>query len=216
MSTLDDLIRSPDILPEHPVVQWLSDRLAAGDQIRVAPEFDDSSLGPSIVGLLVLREENGVDQAPQYFAWDDDLNAAMIKLGIKARSLDDEGERFARGIRSALHKVERRYGDGYMNAVLVDFLNESNFGKSGELGAVLRVIHSNQADRSTKSYQQCRELIASEIGGRAKELRDQLKYSPDELESVMNKALARYLDRRFSISSLQRLGWIDKNGRTTR
>lgn len=216
MSTLDDLIRSPDTLPQHPVVQWLSDRLAASDEICVAPEFDDSSLGPSIVGLFVLRKENGQEQTPQFFAWDDDLNTAMIKLGIKARTVDEEGERFARGIRSALHKVERRYGDGYMNAVLVDFLEESNFGKSGELGAVLSVIHSNQADRNTKSYQQCRELIASEIGGRAKELRDQLKYSPDQLESVMNKALARYLDRRFSISSLRRLGWIDKNGRTTR
>jgi hypothetical protein len=216
MSNLDDVLRSPDDAPQHPVVQWLQTRIAAGDEIRVALKVNSSPLDSSVTGLFVLRKENGVDQAPQVFDWDDDLNAAMINLGIKAVDIQQEGERFALILRAALRKVERRYGDGYMNAVLIDLIDESSLGKDGEIGRVRRLIHPNSPERSGNSYGVCRDAIALEIGGRAKELRDKLHYNPEELKTVMDKAIAQYLDERFSITSLRRLGWIDESGRTTK
>lgn len=214
MSTLDDVLRSPDNLPQHPVVQWLKTRLMAGDELNVAIEHDSSPLGSSESELIVLRKENGAEQPPQVYRWDDDLNAAMIFLGIKAVDLRQEGERFAIALRAALRKVERRFGDGYMNAVLVDLIDESSLGKSGETESVRRQIHTNSPERSGRSYDHCREAIALEIGGRAKELRDKLKYSPEDIGIIMDMAIARYLDERFSITSLRTLGWIDENGRT--
>jgi len=197
-------------------VQLLKDRKDAGDEICIARKDESAPLGSSESGFAVLRKENGVVQSPEYYDWDDDLNTAMIKLGIKACNFPQEGERFARVLRAALRKVERRYGDGYLNAVLVDLIDESDLGKDGEIGKVRRLIHFNSVDRSSRSYNECRDAIASEIGGRARELRNDLKYNPAELKTIMDHAIAQYLDERFSISSLRSLGWIDENGHTTR
>jgi hypothetical protein len=216
MSTLDDVLRSPEAIPQPPVVQWLKGRVEAGDEMMVALQEDESPLGSSVSGLMVLQKGISGDQPLKVFDWDDDLNAAMINLGIKAIDVQQEGKRFARVLRAALRKVERRYGDGYMNAVLVDLIDESDLGQAGKIGDVRRLIHPNPPERRGQSYQECRDAIAIEIGGRAKQLRDMLKYNPEELEKVMDRAIAQYLDERFSISSLRRLGWIDENGRTTR
>ena len=56
----------------------------------------------------------------------------MINIGIKAVDVQQEGARFAMVMRSALRKVERRYGDGYMNAVLVDLINESDWARAAK------------------------------------------------------------------------------------
>lgn len=157
--------------------------------------------------LYVLRQENGKDQKPEQFDWDDELNAGLIALGVKARSIEEEGERFALVIRAALRKVERHYGDGYLNAVLMDLIDESNLSKGGEIAEVRKHIYTNSPDHS-RSYEKCRELIANEIGGRAAELRDKLDYKPEELKAVMTKSLAIYLDERFSVSSRRKFGLL--------
>ena len=139
--------------------------------------------------------------------WDDGVNAGLVDLRIKAIDLQQEGERFALAIRAALRKVERRYGDGYMNAVLVDLIDESDLSKGGDIAEVRKYIHTNRPERS-RSYHECRELIANEIGGRAVELRDKLEYKPEEVKAVMTKALAIYLDERFSVSSRRHFGLL--------
>jgi hypothetical protein len=53
------------------------------------------------------------------------------------------------------------------------------------------------------------KLIANEIGGRAAELRDKLRYKADEIKAVMTKALAIYLDERFSVSSRRGFGLLE-------
>jgi hypothetical protein len=135
------------------------------------------------------------------------LNAGLIGLGVRAKDLPQEGVRFALGIRAALRKVERKYGDGYLNAVLVDLLDESGLCKDGEIAEVRRYVHANPPERS-RSYGECRELIANEIGGRAVELRDKLGYKPEETKAVMTRALAIYLDERFSVSSRRQFGLL--------
>src|SRR5262249_2082551 len=122
--------------------------------------------------------------------------------------LRQEGERFSLALRAGLRKVERRYGDGYLNAVLVDLLDESDLCRNGEIAEVRKFVLTNRPDRSGRSYPVCREAIASEIGARAVELRDKLKYNPDDIRAVMTKALAIYLDERFSVSSRRRFGLL--------
>jgi hypothetical protein len=157
--------------------------------------------------LVIRRWEQGKEQEPRQTEWDDGVNAGLVDLGIKAINLQQEGERFALGIRAALRKVERRYGDGYLSSVLVDLLDESDLCKDGEIADVRKYVHTNSPERS-RSYDACRELIANEISGRAVELRDRLKYKPEEIKAVMTKALAIYLDERFSVSSRRHFGLL--------
>jgi len=77
-----------------------------------------------------------------------------------------------------------------------------------DLGIRAIDLHTNSPDRS-RSYQECRELIANEIGGRAVELRDKLRYKADEIKAVMTKALALYLDERFSVRSRRSFGLLE-------
>ena len=216
MNSLDNMLLSPDDVPQNPVVKALEARKLLGDQIRISLQKNSSPFGSAVSGFTVLSTEKDKEHPPEVYDWDDDLNTSIIDLGIKAVDLGQEGERFARVLRAALRKVERRFGDGYMNAVLVELIDQSDLGKNGEIGKVRRLIQSNPPDRSGRSYNDCRDTIAAEIGGRAKELRDKLGYDSQEIKTVMDKALAQYLDERFSITSLRNFGWIDDKGRTTR
>lgn len=130
-----------------------------------------------------------------------------MDLGIRAVDLTQEEERFALGIRAALRKVERKYGDGYLNAVLLDLLDESDLSKHGEIAEVRKYVHTNAPERN-RVYQECRELIAGEIGGRTTELRQKLQYSREDVKTIMTKALAIYLDERFSVSSRRNFGML--------
>jgi hypothetical protein len=206
MTMLDDIFHAPNDAVQHPRARWWKARLDAGDEMAVEVHRPETRFGSSRTELVVLRKENGKEQSPESFEWDDELNAALVGLGVRAVNLPQEGERFALGLRFALRKVERRFGDGYLNAVLVDLINESNLSQGGEIAAVMAHVYTNSPERTGRSYSDCRDLIANEIGGRAVELREKLKYGPEDLKTVMTKALAQYLDERFSVSSRRYLG----------
>jgi hypothetical protein len=207
MSELDTMLEAPSETALPPLVQYCKRRKEAGDKIEVELYRPETAGGLSRTDLVILRWEQGKEQEPRQIEWDDGVNAGLVDLGIKAIDLQQEGARFALGIRAALRKVERKYGDGYLNAVLVDLLDDSDLYKAGEIAEVLKYIHTNSPERS-RAYHECRELIANEIRGRAVELRDKLKYSPEEIKAVMMTALAIYLDERFSVSSRRRFGLL--------
>jgi hypothetical protein len=193
------------VLP--PLVRYCKKRKESGDRIEVEVYRPDASGGLSRTGLVIHRWEAEKEQDPQEVEWDDGVNSGLVDLGVQATSLHQEAERFALMIRAALRKVERRYGDGYLSAVLVDLVDESDLCKDGEIAEVRKYVHTNSPERN-RSYDACRELIASEIGGRAAELKHKLKYKPEEIKAVMTKALAIYLDERFSVSSRRLFGML--------
>lgn len=208
MNELDKMLDAPSEMALPPLVRWCKQRKDAGDRIEVGLYRPDEGAGLSGTELVIHRWEHGSEQAPTQVEWDDGVNAALVEVGIRAEDLRQEGERFALALRSGLRKVERRYGDGYLNAVLVDLLDESDLCRYEEIAEVRKYVHANRPDRSGRSYSACREAIAGEIGARAVELRDKLKYNRDELRTVMTKALAIYLDERFSVSSRRRFGLL--------
>lgn len=208
MSTIDDMLSAPADAALPPIVRWLKTRLAAGDELSVELYKPESALGSSTIELVIHRKEGGKEQAPQQVEWDNELNAALVNLGVRAIDLQNEGERFALRLRAALRKVERRYGDGYLNAVFVDLIKESNLSKGNEIAEVLEFVHANSPERSSSTYPDCRDQVASEIGARAVELREKLKYDEEQLKTVMTKAIALYLDERFSVSRRRSMGWL--------
>ncbi len=207
MSELDKMLEAPREAALPPLVRYCKSRLEAGDRIEVELYRPDTTDGLSRTDLVIHRWEQGVEQEAQQVEWDDGVNAGLVDLGIRAINVEQEGERFALALRTVLRKVERRYGDGYLNAVLLDLIDESDLSKNGAIADVRQHIRTGRPERS-RIYSACRELIANEIGGRAVELRDKLKYTPEEVKAVMMQALAIYLDERFSVSSRRRFGLL--------
>jgi len=207
MSELDKMLDAPGEMVLPPLVRYCKSRQEAGDRIEVELDRGDAAGGLSGTGLVVRRWEKEHEQEPWQVEWDDGVNSGLVALGIRAIDLQQEGERFALAIRALLRKVERRYGDGYLNGVLLDLIDESELSKGGEIAEVRKHVRINPPERG-RSYSTCRDLIANEIGGRAVELRDKLKYKPAEIKSVMTKALAVYLDERFSVSSRRLFGLL--------
>lgn len=208
MNELDQMLDPPAETALPPQVRYWKSRLEAGDELQLEVHRPEAEIGMVPTELVVLRWEKGEEQQPEQFQWDDELNGSLIGLGVKAKDIQQEAIRFSLGIRAALRKVERKYGDGYLNAVLVDLLDESDLCRNGEIAEVRKYVHTNSPDRGSRSYKECRDLIANEIGGQAVELRDKLKYLPEEVKAIMEKALAIYLDERFSVSSRRQFGLL--------
>ena len=140
--------------------------------------------------------------------WDEELNAGLIELGIRAVDLENEALRFALGLRDALQNVEREYGNGYFNAVLLDLIKESDLTRYAEIGEVLQYTYHDATERDARQYHLCRDSIAFGISGRARELVHNLKYSEDEAKEILPKAIAKYIDNRFSVSSRRQMGLL--------
>jgi hypothetical protein len=155
--------------------------------------------------------ENGKPQPLETVAWDDDLNTGLIQLGVRSINPDRESERFALGLRGALRKAEREFGDGYLDGVLVEFITDSDLTRHPEIAEILQHAHAVPPYRKGKAparYDLCREMIADAISGRAHELKEKLGYPEEEAKPILVKALARYLDDRFSVSNRRRLGLL--------
>jgi hypothetical protein len=151
--------------------------------------------------------ETHLDQLP----WDDDLNAGLIQLKVKAVSPEQEAERFALGLRAAMRRAEREFGDGYFNAVLVELVKDSGLTRHREIAEVMEYAYANAPHREGGAFDRytiCRELLAGAISGRAKELTHNLGYNQEEAKGIMVSALARYLDERFSVSARRELGML--------
>ena len=179
---------------------------AASEVSREATEF-----GQARPEMHVQFREHGNLLPEETVPWDDYLNSGLIRLRVRSVSPEQEAERFALGLRAALRKLEREFGDGYFNAVLVDLIADSGLTGHAPIAEVMKYASANAPQREggpTIRYTICRELIAEAIGGRAKELKDVLGYAPEEAKHILVAALARYLHERFSVSSRWALGLL--------
>jgi hypothetical protein len=211
MTRLDDFFRQ-QTESLHPLLRNWKARLAepgTSATLEVCrPETEFGSPQPEM-NLQFTRHGNLLP--PETVPWDDDLNTGLIQLGVRAITPEQEAERFALGLRAAMRKAEREFGDGYFNAVLVELLKDSDLTSHAEIADVLKHAYANRPHREGGAFDRytiCRELIADAIGGRAHELTGPLHYSQEEAKRILVSALARYLDERFSVSSRRRLGLL--------
>jgi hypothetical protein len=209
MPTLDELFAAPSDTPSHPLLRdWkrrLSDSRASAQLTVYRPT---TALGLSQTEIHLQFDEDGQTKPLECFAWDDDLNAGLIQLGVRAADLVNEAERFALGLRGNLKKAERDFGDGYLNAVLLEFIRESDLAGYPEIDDVLKHAYSGEPDHALRGYALCREMVNDAFVGRAHELREQLGYDEATAKRILVDAIARYLDERFSVSNRRRLGLL--------
>jgi hypothetical protein len=201
MTTLDDFFsKAPQSL--HPRLRNWKTRLAeAGTAATLEVYRPETEIGQSLAEMNLQISKDGNLLPIETVPWDE--------LRVRAVSPEQEAERFALGLRAALRKAEREFGDGYFNAVLVELLKDSDLTTHREVAEVLRHAYTNRPHREGGAFDRytiCRELIADAIGGRARELTGPLNYSTEEAKRILVSAIARYLDERFSVSSRRRLG----------
>jgi len=212
MTKLDDFFRVQTDSLAHPRLRDWKTRLNHEGTTATLEVFRPEGILGQSRPEMNLQFTEGTHLLPlETVPWDDDLNAGLIQLHVRAVSPDQEAERFALGLRAAMRKAEREFGDGYFNAVLVDFLKDSDLTSNPKIAEVLRHVGASIPSREgtgAKSYDLCRDMIADAIRGRAQELTGPLKYSQDEAKHNLVAALARYLDQRFSVSTRRRLGWL--------
>ena len=211
MPTLDDFFGQVSD-PPHPRLRDWKRRLgqtnisASLEVYRPKGEFGQGR--PEMyVQFMMSGNPTHLDTVP----WDDDLNAGLIGLKVKSPSLEQEAERFSLGLHAAMRGIEREFGDGYFNAVLVELIKDSDLGRYPEIGEVLRYAYANAPHREGGAFDRytiCRELIADAISGRAKELTSDLGYNREDAKRILISALADYLDARFSVSSRREYGLL--------
>jgi hypothetical protein len=211
MPTIDDFF-SATAEPPHPRMRDWNRRLAAENASASLEVFrPKGEFGQGQPEMSVQFKEGGRPTQLDTVPWDDDLNAGLIRLKVKAVSPGQEAERVALGLRAAMRRAEREFGDGYFNAVLVELIKESDLIRHREIAEVIQYAYANKPHREGGAFDRytiCRELIADAISGRAKELTRDLGYSQEEAKVILIAALARYLDERFSVSSRREFGML--------
>jgi hypothetical protein len=210
MPLLDDILsKSRADVPLHPRLSNWADRIRQSNQKPKLEVFRPvATFGSSAPEMVLHFCDNGVAPAIETLAWDDELNEGLIKLGVRSSDPANEAKRFALGLRAALRKVERQFGDGYFNAVLYELVTESGLTRHAAIADVIKHAYALQAPRDSRNYNDCREAIAFGIAGRMNDLEDSLAYPPEDARSILTDALSEYLDERFSVSSRRQLGLL--------
>ena len=209
MTVLDDFFRGPADALAHPRLRdWKRRLTQPGVSAALELYRPSTALGLTQTEMNLHFTENGNPQPLETIDWDDDLNTGLIQLGVRAVNIDQEAERFALGLRASLRKAEREFGDGFFNAVLLEFIKDSDLTSYLQIAEVLKHTYGNRPCHDGKSYGSCREMIADAIGGRARELAGPLSYPEEEAKRILVDALARFIDERFSVSNRRRLGLL--------
>ena len=211
MPTWDDIFAAGRDASSHPKLRFWKQRKGQPDVsgVRCEVHRPRDVLGYKPAKLYVhFYAQDNKELLCDEVDWDDELNAGLVALGVKAISLDNEGQRFSLALGAALRPAERRFGDGFFNAVFVEWIRETSFAETGPVREILPDVHTNNPYRGDGgSYGYCRELVGAAIRARALELTEKLDYSRADAESILSTALAQYLDERFSVSVGRALGW---------
>lgn len=211
MTNLDDFFdQSIDV--QHPRLRnWQQQLSQPGTSAYLELYRARSEFGQSQPEFSVQFVEDGNPNTSEVVTWDDDLNAGLIQLGVRAADTEQEAERFALGLRAGLRKPEREFGDGYFNAVLVDFLRDRDLARHEQIAEILKHVHANSPHRQgtpQDRYTICRDLIDHAVRGRARELTEQLNYPREEAKEILVSAIAHYLDDRFSVTTRRQMGLL--------
>ncbi len=203
---IDDFFPHED-LPGHPLLRLVAARLRVGQKPVFELSRPRESLGFRKAEIIIHFFDGDQKVDDVHDEWDDDLNTGLIHLGVKSETADEEKDRFALGLRAAFRRPERRYGDGYFSAVLVQFVVNSEFRDHPELGSLLRHLPPARPNPG-RSMEDCREMIKAAIIGRAVELTEKLGYSRPDAWNILAGAMARYMDERFSITTRRLLNLL--------
>lgn len=208
MLNLDDLF-STQTPYDHPKLRYWRSLLQRHSQaelrVELRRERDGLTFLPASLYVSAVAPDGTVlscDQEP----WEDELNLTLVREGFRAPNEENEAMRFGLMLRHLFRPIETRFGDGYFNAVLIDYLKASGFADHPEVKAKLDAIHEYTPPQSSAAND-CRERLRSVLVQCARWLVDNLKYQRATAEDILGGAVAYYLDERYSITNRRLMGW---------
>jgi hypothetical protein len=139
--------------------------------------------------------------------WDDALNDQLVRLGVRAKTEDHEVMRFALSLQAALQSPLTRFGDGFYNKVLMYVMENSAFALIPDVARILTHIKRGPLQNVSPTATSCKDMINSAIRSRGVDLTKYLKYDTPSAERILARAVAQYLDERFSVTNRLKLGW---------
>ncbi len=195
----------------HPEARYWSHLLKSGQAQSAVCEFYRRRQGrmfaPAKLYVCFLDEHGNSISSPDEVDWDPELDAELVKLGVRARTEPNEVERTGMMFGRRFGQLQTQYGDGYFNAVLIDQLEKKGFADEPPVREKLKYIHENQPSHEGSAYASCVDAIDGVITSRAQGLMD-LKYSPEEAARILIAAMAYFLDEQYSITSRKALGFM--------
>jgi len=196
---------------EHPLVRLLeakqSDAQFGGARVQILRPRAALGFEPARLSLEFL-DRQGKSLGYNVEEWDPGLNDALIQRGIRALDEANETMRFSLALAAAFEEPERRYSDGFFNAVLMLVIDRSPFAQKTAIREVRPHISTNQPYTGGHSADDCIAMIQSALQDRWYELRKNLSYEQDAADRIMAGALASYLDERFTVTDRRKLGWL--------
>jgi len=189
----------------HPLLTRVKVAIDRGQKFEVDVRNDEDRFGLDGYQLSVWKagDADPLFECP----WDAEVNEELIGLRVRAKELNSESYRFALRLRDELKATEIRYGNGFFNQTLVDLLTESYLDKHPDIKTALERSYGRRVQR-TAQYDACRDTIGYVIGKRSRELTGPLSYLEAEMREILSKAIAKYVDHRFSLSARKEMGLL--------
>ena len=210
MSGIDDLFGGTKERETHPDALFWSDLRERDDIAKVELEFrrkrDGITFRPAEFRATFF-DENGKRQDSRKSTWELELHQDLVRAGFRCRSESNDAERFGFSLKSLFEPVEARYGDGYFNAVLIEYLRSTGIDQRPEAKDVFNAIHWDRPSMEGPSFAECRDRIARVLQGVAHDLSTSLGYERPEAEHILASAIAYYVDERFSVTNRRLLGF---------
>ena len=205
--SIDDFLKPVEVPGNYPLLRFVAARKNEG----LVPVFElfraKEALGFRKAKIVIHFLKDGREADYRDDDWDDNLNSGLVQLGVRSQTPEEEKDRFALGLRAALRTPEKRYGDGYFSAVLVQYVLRTDFRGQGEMAEVLEHVHQEKPDDSN-TFRDCLRMVDAAVKGRAVELFQNLGYDKPTTWDILAGAMARYVDGRFSVTNRRVLGLL--------
>jgi hypothetical protein len=203
MSAIDGFFKN-DQEQTHPLLRSIKKGIANGITYQVDIHRENRMPGSGSVKIYVqIASQPGT--VLSVYAWSSEINSGLIQLKVRAVDESIESFRFALTLRDSMKEIETRHGNGYFNSVLVELLKESKLDQNEPIGDILKDTTVYPPNRGN-GYEFCRDSIALAISGRARELTKSLGYTEVEAKAILSRAIAMFIDDRFSVTSRRQLG----------
>jgi hypothetical protein len=192
----------------HPKVEFWKSLLAQKKvellRVEFVREKDGIIYGPASIFVHFCDAAMQDTMSPDEAAWDERINAELVKLHARAVSRDNECERFGMVFIDRFRRVETRFGDTFFSAALVTYLKNSAFAALSPSKEILAKIPSYKPFQG-QQLSDCVDMIEEVIGYCIDSLHEALEYTQPITTQISSTALAYCLDDKFLISDKQLL-----------
>ncbi|SKA90262.1 hypothetical protein SAMN02745166_01684 [Prosthecobacter debontii] len=197
MPNLDELFEPQGSHFTHPKLRELEALLdaSAESECEIERRREGFTFRPSMIYVFT-KPGNGSTQVDA-FEWHETLNSFLLGRGVRATSQENEGLRFSIILRTDLQRVEVRYGEGYFNALVLEFV-EKTFSHIHDIRSILQKVGPGRPYHG-RVYSDAANAVHSVFAKVAQMLSTQLKYDPTSGKRILVQAAKYYLDERFSI-----------------